>query len=159
MASHPLSVAEFHRGVAATRTSASPVPATPPQARGRAASVTLWTLQILLGLLFAFAGISKLLALSPEVVTQFARIGAGSWFRDFVGALELAGAIGLLLPRLSGLAALGLAGVMVGAILVHVLVLPPVSLALIPAAFGAVLGGIAAARRSEIRAVLDRIPA
>jgi uncharacterized membrane protein len=32
-----------------------------------------------------------------------------------VGALEVAGAVGLLAPRLSGLAALGLAGLMVGA--------------------------------------------
>jgi putative oxidoreductase len=40
-----------------------------------------------------------------------------------VGVLELAGAAGVLLPRLSGLAALGLMGLMAGAILTNVLVL------------------------------------
>ena len=40
-----------------------------------------------------------------------------------VGALELAGAAGVLIPRLSGLAALGLVCLMAGAILTNVLVL------------------------------------
>ncbi|MEV2221520.1 DoxX family protein [Nocardia vinacea] len=37
------------------------------------------------------------------------------WFRYFVGAVELAGAIGLVIPRLSGLAAIGLSLTMIGA--------------------------------------------
>ena len=43
--------------------------------------------------------------------------------RHVVGALEIAGAVGLLVPRLSGLAALGLVGLMVGATLTNVFVL------------------------------------
>jgi uncharacterized membrane protein len=46
---------------------------------------------------------------------MFATIGIGQWFRYVVGALELAGAVGVLIPRLSGLAALGLIGLMAGA--------------------------------------------
>jgi len=42
-------------------------------------------------------------------------MGADDWFRYMVGTLELAGGIDLLIPRLAGLAALGLTGVMVGA--------------------------------------------
>jgi uncharacterized membrane protein len=40
-----------------------------------------------------------------------------------VGALEVAGAVGLLVPRLSGLAALGLAGLMVGATITNLFIL------------------------------------
>jgi hypothetical protein len=40
-----------------------------------------------------------------------------------VGMLELAGAVGVLIPRLSGLAALGLVGLLAGATLTNVLVL------------------------------------
>lgn len=42
------------------------------------------------------------------------------------GAVELAGAIGLLIPRLAGAAALGLIGVMVGAVITQLFVLEPV---------------------------------
>ncbi len=104
---------------------------------------TLWVVQGLLALMFAFAGINKLLSLQPEMVQQFVKLGAGTWFRYFVGSLELAGAIGLVIPRLSALAALGLAGVMVGAILTHVLFLPPVYFAAIPAVLASVFSLIA----------------
>lgn len=54
---------------------------------------------------------------------MFADIGMGQWFRFVVGSLELAGAVGVLVPRLSGLAAIGLACLMVGAALTNVAVL------------------------------------
>jgi hypothetical protein len=73
----------------------------------------------------------------------FAQIGLGQSLRYLVGALELAGAIGLLVPRLAGVAALGLAGVMVGAVLTQVLILDSVVMALTPAFLGGVLGLIA----------------
>ena len=47
--------------------------------------------------------------------------GAGG--RHVVGALEIAGAVGLLVSRLSGLATLGLAGLMAGAATTDVFVL------------------------------------
>ena len=90
---------------------------------GRGLNIALWILQILLGALFVFAGTGKLLALQPEVVENFQKIGLGNWFRYLTGVLETAGGIGLFIPPLAGLAALGLAGVMVGAALTHVLVL------------------------------------
>ena len=62
-------------------------------------------------------------ALVVPAVEMFATIGIGQWFRYVVGALELAGAVGVLIPRLSGLAALGLIGLMAGATLTNVLVL------------------------------------
>lgn len=77
-------------------------------------SVALWALQILLALLFAAAAIPKLSGAAASVA-MFATIGAGQWFRYFIGVIELAGAIGLLVPRLAGLAALGLVVDMIGA--------------------------------------------
>jgi uncharacterized membrane protein YphA (DoxX/SURF4 family) len=80
----------------------------------RTTNLALWVLQAALAFQFAAGGLAKL-AGTPDLVELFADIGAGQWLRYLVGALEVAGAAGLLVPRLSGLAALGLAGLMVGA--------------------------------------------
>ena len=128
----------------------------PAVTRGRALNITLWVIQVLLAALFAFAGINKLAGVPQEVLDQFARIGLGPWFLYLTGALELAGAIGLLIPRLSGLAALGLVGVMVGAVLAHLFVLPPAALALVPAVLGVVLGLIAWGRWPQIEALAGK---
>ncbi|MCA1675103.1 MAG: DoxX family protein [Actinobacteria bacterium] len=66
--------------------------------------------------------------------------------------LELASAIGLRIPRLSGLAALGLAGVMVGAVITHLTVLPPAAFALFLAFLRVVFGLIAWGRWSRTNA-------
>src|SRR4051795_1726291 len=81
-------------------------------------NVALWAVQIVLAAFFAFAATPKLLG-DPTTVAMFQQIGFGDWFRYLTGACELAGAIVLLIPRLSGLAALGLVGVMVGATLTN----------------------------------------
>jgi uncharacterized membrane protein YphA (DoxX/SURF4 family) len=90
--------------------------------RARATSVALWVLQAVLAFQFAGGGFVKLTG-SPEMLRLFADVGAGQWLRYLVGALEVAGAVGLLIPRLSGLAALGLAGLMVGATATNLFVL------------------------------------
>lgn len=82
--------------------------------RRRALGVALWALQAVLAVQFAGAGILKL-AGAHDMVVMFASIGLGQWLRYLVGTLEVAGAIGLLIPRLSGLAAMGLICLMVGA--------------------------------------------
>ena len=94
----------------------------PTAAGGRALGIVLWALQILLALQFAMAGLAKVFG-DPAMVEMFATIGIGQWFRYVVGALELAGAVGVLIPRLSGLAALGLGCLMIGATLTHLFVL------------------------------------
>lgn len=94
-----------------------------PTARERRAlGIALWALQILLAIQFAFAGSLKLIG-DPTMVEMFATIGVGQWFRYVVGALEVAGTIGVLIPRLSGLAALGLVCLMIGATITNVFVL------------------------------------
>ena len=94
----------------------------PTAAGGRALGIVLWALQILLALQFAMAGLAKVFG-DPAMVEMFATIGIGQWFRYVVGALELAAAVGLLIPRLSGLAALGLGCLMIGATLANLFIL------------------------------------
>lgn len=93
-----------------------------PSAWKRTLNVTLWVLQILLALMFFGGGASKLGG-APEMVEMFTAIGVGQWLRYVVGALEIAGAIGLLIPRLSRLAALGLVALMVGATFTNLFIL------------------------------------
>ena len=83
-------------------------------AGSRALNIGLWVLQVLLAVFFVFAGLGKLLG-DPAAVQMFHEIGFGQWFRYFTGSVELLGAVGLLIPRLCGLAAAGLACVMIGA--------------------------------------------
>lgn len=80
--------------------------------------IALWVLRVVVGLAFLAAGGSKL-AGAPAMVAMFAKIGFGQWFRILTGLLEVAGAIGLLVPRLAVYAASMLAVVMVGAIGFH----------------------------------------
>jgi putative oxidoreductase len=86
----------------------------------------LWTVRILLSVVFASAAIPKL-ADAHTAVHLFAQIGAGQWLRYLVGAAELAGAIGLLVPPMAPLAAAGLAADMAGASIVNVAVLHSVA--------------------------------
>jgi uncharacterized membrane protein YphA (DoxX/SURF4 family) len=90
--------------------------------RPRSMSLLLWALQILLALMFLMVGTLKLSG-DPASVAMFDTIGTGQWLRYLTGSLEIAGAIGVLIPLLSGLAGLGLAGVMVGAIATHLFLL------------------------------------
>lgn len=71
-----------------------------------------------LAIIFLLSGGAKLASL-PFEVEAFARWGYPLWFMYLTGVLELAGVIGLLLPRLSALAGACLAGLMVGAVLTH----------------------------------------
>src|SRR4051795_10642371 len=89
---------------------------------GRFANVATWIVQAVVGLQFVFGGGLKL-AGSPVMVDLFTEIGAGQWLRFVVGALEVSGGIGLLIRPLCGLAAAGLAAVMVGAVVTNVAII------------------------------------
>jgi uncharacterized membrane protein YphA (DoxX/SURF4 family) len=82
-------------------------------------TIASWVLQVVLAALFALAGLGKLTA--PAVVDQFSAWGFPDGFHLVIGVLELAGAIGLLIPRTVGYAAMGLFGLMIGAALTHLL--------------------------------------
>ena len=81
-----------------------------------------WIGRALLALVFVNAGLAKLFG-DPVMVAMFDQIGAGQWLRYLVGGLEVAGAIGVLVPRLSALAATGLVLLMVGATVTNLTVL------------------------------------
>lgn len=82
-------------------------------------TIGLWTLTALTALGMGAAGLPKVLG-NPQMVQGFAAMGFPSWFLPLIGTLELAGAVGLLIRRLSGLAALCLSMLMVGAVGTHV---------------------------------------
>lgn len=83
-------------------------------------NILLWSAQILLALLFAFAGGTKLVM--PAAMLEQGPIHLSAIFLRFIGVAELAGALGLLLPgifrihrHLTPLAAAGLVVIMTGA--------------------------------------------
>jgi putative oxidoreductase len=84
-------------------------------------NVVLWVLQIAAAGMFLFVGFLKLSG-NPQLVGLFEAIGLGQWFRYLTGTLEVVGAFLLLIPRTSGLGALMLAGVMVGAVVTHLFI-------------------------------------
>jgi putative oxidoreductase len=88
---------------------------------GKTMNVVLWLLQIAAAGMFVFVGFLKLSG-NEQMVGLFAAIGLGQWFRYLTGTLEVAGAILLLIPRTSGLGALMLVGVMIGAVMTHLFV-------------------------------------
>ena len=88
---------------------------------GKIVNLVLWVLQIAAAGMFLMVGFLKLSG-NAQLVGLFEAIGLGQWFRYLTGALEVAGALLLLLPRTSGLGALMLAGVMVGAVVTHVFI-------------------------------------
>ena len=83
--------------------------------------ITLWTLSGLVALAFIFVGGGKL-AGTAAMVELFDKVGVGQWFRYLTGLLEVAGGIGLLIPRYAFYAAVMLVIVMIGAIVTHVAV-------------------------------------
>jgi uncharacterized membrane protein YphA (DoxX/SURF4 family) len=93
-------------------------------------NILLWILQILLALLFLFAGITKLVL--PAEVLQSAgspnAIKFSALFLRFIGVVETLGGLGLILPgifhkqqHLTPIAAAGLSIVMIGAVVVTIM--------------------------------------
>ena len=106
----------------------SPSSSSPVASSKRGLRITLWVLQVALGLFFMMVGYSHALAPFDQVVQQ------ATWMRDvpralslFIGYAELAGGLGLIIPAatriapwLTPLAALGLATIMILALAFHV---------------------------------------
>ncbi|HKP77386.1 MAG TPA: DoxX family protein [Longimicrobiaceae bacterium] len=102
------------------------MPATTRTPSERKINVVLWTVQVLLALLFVFAGGMKLVA--PPELLKGPGIEFPVLFIRFIGVCELAGGLGLVLPgllrirtALTPLAAAGLVIIMVGATSVTVI--------------------------------------
>ncbi|MFI7411623.1 DoxX family protein [Streptomyces sp. NPDC049627] len=88
--------------------------------RGRRARIALRGLQILLALFYAIASALPKLIAHPTAAEGFDELGWGSVGMYTIGALELAGAIALLIPVLQSVAAMALSALMVGAFVVTI---------------------------------------
>ncbi len=90
----------------------------------------LWIVQILLALLFLFAGGAKLFMPAAQLTAQ---TPLPAPFLRFIGVMEVLGGLGLVLPgmlrirrELTPLAAAGLVIIMIGAVIVTIQTLGPV---------------------------------
>jgi uncharacterized membrane protein YphA (DoxX/SURF4 family) len=115
-------------------------------------NIVLWIVQILLALLFLFAGGTKLV-MPIEEMTKDMPVALPGLFLRFIGVCEVLGGVGLILPWLSGvrpgltpLAAVGLVIIMIGATVIT-LMMGTFSLALIPLVTGILAAWVAYARR------------
>ena len=83
----------------------------------KAKTIALWVLQVLLCLLFTLIGYEKFV--NPIWARRFQAWGYPDHFYQLIGALEVLGALSLLVPRLAGYGAAGLMVIMVGAGATH----------------------------------------
>jgi uncharacterized membrane protein len=111
----------------------------------------LWIVQVLLALLFLFAGAAKFLMPADEMAAQMPT-WLPIWFVYFIGVCEVLGALGLVLPglfrvrpELTPLAAAGLTIIMAGAV-VTTLAMGMGALALLPLVVGLFTGFVAYGR-------------
>ena len=117
-------------------------------------NIVLWILQILLGLLFLFAGTTKFL-MSPEQMTEGMPVALPLWFIYFIGVCEILGGIGLIVPWLTGikrgltpLAASLLIVIMIGATVISAMMSIPT--AIVPFVVGLLLLFVAWSRSRNI---------
>ena len=117
-------------------------------------NILLWVIQILLALLFLFAGGTKLIIPADVLQAQAPpnAIHFSNWFMKFIGVCEVLGALGLVLPGLTrtrkGLttvAAVGLTIIMIGAVVVTLMSGPP-STAIVPFVTGLLCAFVAYGR-------------
>jgi uncharacterized membrane protein YphA (DoxX/SURF4 family) len=133
---------------------AIPAPASAPAA-SRIRNAGLWTLQVLLAAVYAFSAFGKLTA-EAQNVAGFAAMGLGNTGMYVIGALELAGAIAMFVPRLTGLAALCFVALMTGAVILTAM-MGGGALVAIPATVGAVAAVVAWGRRESTRRLVAQL--
>jgi DoxX-like family len=109
----------------------------------------LWVIQVVLALLFLFAGGAKLVM---PAATLTAQTPLPALFLRFIGLMEILGGLGLLLPgmlhigtKLTPLAAAGLVIIMIGAVGVTLQTMGA-AMALLPFVTGVLAGFVAYAR-------------
>ena len=119
-------------------------------------NILLWIIQILLALLFLFAGGTKLVLPYETLISMSPpnSIVWSNWFIKFIGVFEVLGALGLILPGLlrrhkylTPLAAVGLTILMIGAVVTTVMSLGTAA-AVPPLIVGLLCAFVAYGRRS-----------
>lgn len=130
-------------------------------------TVALWIVQVLLAALFLFGGVVKLMVPIEELVEQ---VGVPGLLLQFVSVMEILGGLGLILPGLlkiktglTPLAAVGLALLMLGAVVLGLRMGDPVG-ASMPGVIGLLAAFVAWGRwrlapRAESEALRELQPA
>jgi hypothetical protein len=121
--------------------------------RRSALHITLWVVQVLLALLFLWAGGIKLVLPLEQLAGPPGSVQLPGAFLRFIGVAELLGGLGLILPSLlrirpilTPLAAAGLVIIMIGAVGITLAGGGNVGLALIPGVTGLLAGFVAYGR-------------
>jgi uncharacterized membrane protein YphA (DoxX/SURF4 family) len=135
---------------------ATTAPATAPASTTtRTANAGLWALQVLLAATYALSASGKF-AGDAQNVAGFEAMGLGVTGMYVIGALELAGAIAMFVPRLTGLAALCFVALMTGAVILT-LVAGGGAFAAIPAVVGVGAAIVARGRRDSTRRLVAQV--
>lgn len=145
--------------MSATAPSASPTTVAAPTSTtgpSRRVHLAVRALQILLALFFAVASAAPKLVAHSSATEGFDRIGYGDWYMYLVGGLELAGAIALVIPILSGISAMALMGLMIGAFVTQLTVFDGQD-ALTPVIFFVLLAVVARVRRRHTAQFVARV--
>ncbi len=126
----------------------------------------LWIIQGLLTVVFLFAGGSKFV-MSVEQMNAGGSIYLPGWFLHFIGVCEMLGAIGMILPGLTGIqpqltpiGAAGLVIIMIGAVTITLMGGMGVGAALVPAVVGVLAAWVAInrwPRAASSRAATSRV--
>ena len=124
--------------------------ATATYTSSRNITIVLWVMRVLMAALFLYAAFAKLTS-QPKMVEGFALLPVGQWFRYVVGLMEV-GRVAVLVPAFSGLGALLLLVVDVGAFFAQILFLHEDWIHTI--VIGAILAALVYLQRASIRARL-----
>jgi uncharacterized membrane protein YphA (DoxX/SURF4 family) len=84
--------------------------------------VLTWALRLIVALIFIYEGLDKF-GTRRLWIRVFTEIGIGQWFRYVTGSLEIAGAMLLLVPRMTMIAVGLLLCILAGAFLAHVFII------------------------------------
>lgn len=121
-------------------------------------NIVLWIIQILLALLFLFAGVTKLFPIMEMPPPPPNMWMPPIWFLKFIGLCELLGGLGLILPGLlrrnlylTVLAAIGLTIIMIGAVVITATTMGPAA-SITPLIVGLLCAFVAYGRRNWKRA-------
>lgn len=117
----------------------------------------LGALQVLLALVFLMAGVTKIITPAADLVAMMSWVASvPAAAVPVIGVLEVAGAVGLILPWLTGiqpglvrLAASGLVLTMIGAVITHIAIGDPIAQA-IPALVLGILASVVAYGRTVL---------
>ncbi|MFE3542939.1 DoxX family protein [Nocardia sp. NPDC059177] len=122
---------------------------------GKTRNRVLWTLQVVLGLFFIIAsGGPKLVIPNTLMENPPQNLTISFGLLILIGVAEVAGGIGLMVPRLSGLAAAGLSVLTVLAAASQAFLAGLPSMAIFPLVLAAIFAWIAYERRATVTSLL-----